>query len=111
MKFRALVHTCTSHQRHLKVLQACPSPSSQEPGLPRWAPGVGVGQQERGGSTWPPGGDLAGAGLGSNPHWALCSRDLPTHPLGMCRELKERLHGKGVASAGLAAGAPVTGPD
>ena len=41
MKFRALVHTCTSHRRHLKVLQACPSPSSQEPGLPRWALGGG----------------------------------------------------------------------
>lgn len=63
MKFRALVHTCTSHQRHLKVLQAGPSPSSQELGLPRRAPGV-ERQQERGGSTWPQAETVGRGGLG-----------------------------------------------
>lgn len=45
MKFRALVHTCTSHQRHLKVLQACPSPSSQEPACPVGLRGWGWGSR------------------------------------------------------------------
>ena len=80
MKFRALVHTCTSHRRHLKVLQACPSPSSQEPGLPRWALGGAAGTGRK--HLAPRRRLLAGAGLGLNPHWALCSCDLPTQPLG-----------------------------